>query len=984
LKRILLAISALLLLLILQGCVTRKKRADLSLLGKIYENTTARYNGYFNANEILEINQMALSTQDPVNYQKELPIYPYLTASNRKAAGQEMDKAIKKVTRVVALHPRSHWIDDCYLLAGQAWFIKEDYENAEKAFRYLIAEFDPQEEAERKADKAAVAQRKKAPSAREKAKLREKAKKAALKKRKKYNREVRKRKEENARRRKQGKSLLPSRPEAPKKESEAEKAKREEAEKRKAAAAAARKEEKASRPEQYFLRHRPVFQEGKLWLAKTLLERDNDDSALLILEKLTEDETTFPHVLEEAYPLLAYYQLKRKQEVEAAATLEKSVTILSDRQEKARLSFLSGQLHARNKREAEALSAFQQAEKWAPDYEMAFNSRLNKAQLSWLAGQGSYENALTELDRLAEDSKNLDYLDQLFYSKGQMALKNNRETEAIGYFKESIVRNTVNTLQKTESAYILGSLFFSKGEFLPAKNYLDTTLQTMAVEDPRRKETLKLRDNLTDIAALIETIALQDSLIRIGRMSPEERMALAQQVQREEDRRRMEEIEKRNQASLGPLPVTLQDRDISGLGNRGTGTTSFFAYDDQLLRRGIREFERIWGSRTLQDNWRQGGQKLAFDFPQPLAQTDTVTAPERRSRNAKMTDLTQEDITRLLGDYPQNQAAEKVAQLKIIESLFKLGTLYREKLNNLPKSIEAFSDLDKRFPGTNIEVNVWYYLYLNYRENEQVTKAERFRSQILDKYGSTYFAQAINDPDFVISAKLREREINQFYDQAYQAFTARRYEEALSLVNMAPEKTGSITTLNARFALLGAMCTGSLKGKEAYIFALQEVMAKFPDTDEQRRAAEILRLLGEAQASMPGQRADESGQFQVETDQVHYIIFVFPGQVDLNPIKVSLSDFNRKYFSLEKLNMTNLFLGEEEQSRKALLILRRFNNQGTALNYYLMAEKYKQELNLGQTPYDLFIIGLNNYRELLRVKDTDSYFNFFRKNILGN
>jgi hypothetical protein len=135
---------------------------------------------------------------------------------------------------------------------------------------------------------------------------------------------------------------------------------------------------------------------------------------------------------------------------------------------------------------------------------------------------------------------------------------------------------------------------------------------------------------------------------------------------------------------------------------------------------------------------------------------------------------------------------------------------------------------------------------------------------------------------------------------------------------------------------------------------------------------------------MPGQRVDESGQFQIEADQVHYVIFAFPQSVDLNGIKVGISDFNRKYFSLEKLNMTNLFLGEDESSRKALLILRRFNNQGSALNYYLTADKNKSELKLGETPYELFIIGLNNYRELLRIKNTNTYLDFFNTKILKN
>lgn len=983
-KRLTFPLYIILFFFVLSGCVTRKKKDDLSLLGKIYENTTARYNGYFNANEILEINKLALSTQDPINYQKELPIFPYLTASNRKSAGQELDKAVKKVTRVVALHPRSYWMDDCYLLAGQAWFLKEDYENAEKAFRYLITEYDPEEKLAREMDKAKAEAAKPRLSPKQKAKQRERAKKEALKKRKKYNKEVRKRKIQNAKRKKQGKSALPSKPKPKEKESDTEKAKKEEAEKRKREAAEAKRIAKAAQPTKYFLKHRPVFQEGKLWLAKTLIERDNDDSALRILEKLIEDETTFEYILEEVYPLLAFYYLKKNNIDEATRALEKSVALLPDRKEKARLSFLAGQLFLKNKQESEAFSAFERAEKWASNYEMVFNAKMNQAQLAWLAGKGSYEDALADLDKLAKDEKNIDYLDQLFYSKGQLALKNNQRDEAIGFFKESLAKNTVNTLQKTESAFIVGSLYFENGDFLPAKNYLDTTLQTMAEEDPRKSKTSKLRDNLTEIAELIEIVQLQDSLIGLSKRSPEERMQLALKLKKAEDEKRMAEIESKNQANLAALPITARENAFSGL-NTGLSTQStFFAYDESTLKRGIREFERIWGPRTLQDNWRQGGQKLTFEVANFTPTTTDTSSTVRKNKSAKVTDLSEEDLDRLLGEYPKTETALKSAELKIIDALYKLGILYREKLTNYPKAIQTFNELDQRFPGINTEVNIWYYLFLTYRENMQLAESENFKQKILDKYGSTYFAQAISDPNFVVSSKLRERELNMFYDNAYKLFTEKKYAEAYDLIAQAPAKSGTITILNARFALLGALCTGSLKGREEYIYALQDVIAKFPGTDEQRRAAEILRLLGEAQASMPGQRVDESGQFQIEADQVHYVIFVFPESVDLNGVKVNISDFNRKYFSLEKLNMTNLFLGDDEASRKALLILRRFNNQGSALNYYLSAEKNKTELKLDQAPHDLFIIGLNNYRELLRIKNTDAYLSFFKRNILQN
>lgn len=102
---------------------------------------------------------------------------------------------------------------------------------------------------------------------------------------------------------------------------------------------------------------------------------------------------------------MAFYYLKRNNIAEANIAIEKAISLSDDRKEKARLSFLAGQLFSKDKKEAEAFAAFDQAEKWASNYEMAFNAKINKAQLAWLAGKGSYEDALADLDKLAKDEK---------------------------------------------------------------------------------------------------------------------------------------------------------------------------------------------------------------------------------------------------------------------------------------------------------------------------------------------------------------------------------------------------------------------------------------------------------------------------------------------------------------------------------------------------------------------------------------------------
>ncbi|RMD72976.1 MAG: gliding motility protein, partial [Bacteroidetes bacterium] len=132
-----------LVLVIAFGCVTQKKRGERSALGKLYENTTARYNGYYNATVLLQESLLALEQQHQDNYNALLPLYPYMAVDNARSVSSQLDEAIKKVSTVVALHRSSRWTDDCYLLMGKAQFLKQDYESAEETLEYLVEEFPP-------------------------------------------------------------------------------------------------------------------------------------------------------------------------------------------------------------------------------------------------------------------------------------------------------------------------------------------------------------------------------------------------------------------------------------------------------------------------------------------------------------------------------------------------------------------------------------------------------------------------------------------------------------------------------------------------------------------------------------------------------------------------------------------------------------------------------------------------------------------------
>jgi len=120
----------LLSVMLITACTTQKRKGELSGLGKLYHNTTAHYNGYFNANELVNGSMISLADQHQDNYNQLLEVYPYIAASNPQAAAADLDQAVEKVATVVSLHRYSQWTDDCYLLVGKAQFLKKDYESA--------------------------------------------------------------------------------------------------------------------------------------------------------------------------------------------------------------------------------------------------------------------------------------------------------------------------------------------------------------------------------------------------------------------------------------------------------------------------------------------------------------------------------------------------------------------------------------------------------------------------------------------------------------------------------------------------------------------------------------------------------------------------------------------------------------------------------------------------------------------------------------
>lgn len=135
------------------SCSTKRD----STAGRWYHNTTAHYNGYFNAEESVKKGVVKIQAAHKEDYDKILPIFIYGDEETAKASYPEMEKAIGKCEKVINKHtikadgnkdkkkPKfNKWIDENYMVIGRAYYYKRNYGRAAETFNYVNRKFkDP-------------------------------------------------------------------------------------------------------------------------------------------------------------------------------------------------------------------------------------------------------------------------------------------------------------------------------------------------------------------------------------------------------------------------------------------------------------------------------------------------------------------------------------------------------------------------------------------------------------------------------------------------------------------------------------------------------------------------------------------------------------------------------------------------------------------------------------------------------------------------
>ena len=122
------------LLVGLSGC------GETSMLGRRYDNFSAYYNKFHNAEQAFEEGVQSLE-EGAREVDRTEYVSVFLKSQQSRSGGSDspFEKTIQKSADVLREHPDSKWVDDALLLIGKSYFYQNNYIGAAQKFREAMA-----------------------------------------------------------------------------------------------------------------------------------------------------------------------------------------------------------------------------------------------------------------------------------------------------------------------------------------------------------------------------------------------------------------------------------------------------------------------------------------------------------------------------------------------------------------------------------------------------------------------------------------------------------------------------------------------------------------------------------------------------------------------------------------------------------------------------------------------------------------------------
>ncbi len=722
----------------------------------------------------------------------------------------------------------------------------------------------------------------------------------------------------------------------------------------------------------------PIWFDAQVWLARVaILEGDYVDAQdrLKSVENNRKRPKTkqFNHLLASSW---AYLYQKQQQYESMIPYLRKAIELASSRTDRVRYNFIYAQILQQLGKNHEALSAYQKVIKMNPAYDMAFSARIQIIALTQKQGNELKQ----ELLKLAKDAKNSDYLDQLYFTLGNMERKEGNMEKAIEYYTLSAQNSKGNSNQKGMSYLVLADYYFGKADYTRAQAYYDSSYNSLDNTYPDYQRIEQKAKFLNSLVDNLNTIKTEDSLLRVASMPQEERDALIKaiiaNIEIEEQRARAMEMEERNQSML------YQQSQRFRPDNPQEGAKWYF-YNQASLSYGQSEFQMKWGKRKLEDNWRRKNKRVLSDDEVTLAGKSTGSSTDEPQKQ-----LSPKTPEYYLVNLPFSDSLKQISIEHVKNAMFRVAEIYEINLSDYVQARMAYLNMANRFSDSETAATAYYRLYRMANQFNQTAEAAQFRNTLITSYPNSPYAILLSNPAYFEQLSKQQNAGEEIYQKAYNHYEKGLFSDAHNLLKDGLSKVKN-TGLEPKYLLLESLCMGKTADVKTFKNSLNNLIASFPSSEEAKLAEGLLKQVEQQELQLASGVANldfatptqESSQNQsstyTATDGEHMFVVLISNRSNINQLKFNIISFNVDEFIDANLNVSN----QPYNDYIEMVICSGIKDKKTAIHYFdLISKEHKVFAGLKPTDYQMFMISIDNFARFLSEKSIPDYLNFFKAN----
>lgn len=709
--------------------------------------------------------------------------------------------------------------------------------------------------------------------------------------------------------------------------------------------------------------------------------------------------------------IMADMETRQRKYSEAIPHIKAALKTEKSSLQRTRMHFLLGQLYHKIGDEQSAYKAFQKVISKNPPYELEFNARIQQTETM---SKSRSKQMIRKLQAMTKNSKNKDYLDQVYYAIGNIYLSKGDTTRAIYAYKAGVDQSTRNGIEKGVVELRLGQLYWDKEEFVKAQKCYTDVLGLLDKERDDYDEIdkrSKILDNLLPHASAIE---LQDSLQALAKMDSVQRMkqiniliAEAKRLEKENAIKAMEASERQNN---GGNNGTGGNGRANPNANRrgGTQEATWYFYNPTAVASGKTTFQSKWGKRPLEDDWRRSNKTVLNDIggdedeavADSISSDSTFTDSGMADGGKSEEELSKEEEYKndphrpeyYLKDIPLTEEQMEASNAALVDGLYNAGIIYKDEMENLPLAERTFQRILIDFPDYEHVDETYYNLYQLYSREGKADDAEAYKGKLLAEYPDNEHGKKIADPNFAYKARYGKAVEDSLYAQSYEAFQRGDYGVVLSNERYTAREYPEGAN-RPRFMFLSAMSKLEQGNKDSFMSDMKAIVEKYPQSTVSELAGLYVKGLKEGRLLASGKMdagslwersmaaafdedslsADTSFTAEKICDYVFAI--AYPNDsIDENQLLYETARYNFTNF-----NVRNFDISMVRGSGISMLQVRTFVSQEEA---YIYMHRLLNDKDMATKLEGLkcFIISESNLKLLMRGRSFADYFKFYDEN----